>query len=96
MRELFIGSHVRTLVMTMKEQLKNTVKGFAPKWSRDVYTVKRKKALPGNPNNFTYFVEGLTESFYRHELLWIPPNVDTEVYDLVGSKDATIYEDFSE
>ena len=96
MRELFIGSNVRVLVMTMKQQLSNTVKGFAPKWSRDVYRVKKKMALSGNINNFRYFVDGLTESFYRHELLWIPPVVDKQVYDLVGTKDSTIYEDFSD
>lgn len=97
LKELFIGSHVRTLVMTMKEQLKDSVKGFAPKWSKDVYVVTRKRALPGNINNFRYFLKGLTEGYFRHELLWIPPNVDSEVYDMVDwKKDASIYEDFSE
>ena len=97
LKELFIGSHVRTLVMTMKEQIKNTVKGFAPKWSKDVYVVERKRALAGNTNNFRYFLKGLTESYFRHELLWIPPSVDTEVYDMVDwKKDASIYEDFSD
>ena len=43
------------------------------------------------------FLKGLTESYFRHELLWIPPSVDTEVYDMVDwKKDASIYEDFSD
>ena len=97
LRELFIGSHVRTLQMTIKEQNQNKIKGFAPKWSRDVYTVSKKRALQGNPDNFKYYVSGLTDGFYRHELLWVPKETDTNVYDFVSeNKDATIYEDFSE
>ena len=95
LRELFIGSQVRVLLMTMKEQLRDKKKGFEAKWSRDVYVVNKKRALRGNPNNFRYFVRGLHEGFFRHELLWIS-KVDSEIYDLVGSKDSTFYEDFSD
>ena len=79
LRALFQGSRVRVLLMTFKEQVQNKTKGFAPKWSRDIYTVKKKTALQGNPNNFRYFLYGEKESYFRHELLWIPRNVDQEV-----------------
>ena len=47
LRALFQGSRVRVLLMTFKEQVQNKTKGFAPKWSRDIYTVKKKTALQG-------------------------------------------------
>ena len=56
LRALYQGSRVRVLLMTFKEQVQNKTKGFAPKWSRDIYIVSRKTALQGNPNNFRYFL----------------------------------------
>ncbi len=79
LRPLFPGSTVRILLMTFKEQVQNKVKGFAPKWSRDIYKVRKKTALQGNPNNFRYFLKGWTQSYFRHELLWIPREVDRGV-----------------
>ena len=79
LRPLFPGSTVRILLMTFKEQVQNKVKGFAPKWSRDIYVVNKKTALQGNPNNFRYFLKGTKQSYFRHELLWIPREVDQEV-----------------
>ena len=79
LRPLFQGSRVRVLLMTFKEQVQNKIKGFAPKWSRDIYVVNRKTALQGNPNNFRYFLYQEPESYYRHELLWVPREVDRDV-----------------
>ena len=79
LRPLFPGSSVRILLMTFKEQVQNKVKGFAPKWSRDIFTIRKKTALQGNPNNFRYFLREENQSYFRHELLWIPREVDQEV-----------------
>ncbi len=79
LRPLYQGSNVRVLLMTFKEQVQNKVKGFAPKWSRDIFIVKKKVALQGNPNNFRYFLYNERESYFRHELLWIPREVDRGV-----------------
>ena len=81
LRQLYIGSKVRVLLMTFKEQVQNKTKGFAPKWSRDIFTVRKKTALQGNPENFRYFLEGEKESYFRHELLWVPRNTDTTIVD---------------
>ena len=92
LRKLEVGHHVRVLLMTRKEQLDTSKKGFRPKWSRKVYTVLRKTALQLNPNNFRYFV-GSNQSYYRHELLWVPKETDTEVIaGLVGQKSSLIEE----
>ena len=94
LRELFPGSHVRILLMTMKEQLQDKVKGFQEKWSRTIFRVRRKQALQGNPSHFRYFLHGEAESYFRHELLWVPSNTDTEVLDgYVVHKEKLIAED---
>jgi len=59
------------------------LKGFTPKWSRDVYTIKKKVALAGNPNNFRFHLHGDSESYFRHELLWVPRKVDNETIDFI-------------
>ena len=38
-------------------------------------------ALQGNPDNYRYFLEGERESYFRHELLWVPRNTDTTILD---------------
>ena len=92
LRKLLVGHSVRVLMMTRKEQLDTSKKGFRPKWSREVYTVLKKTALQLNPNNFRYFV-GSNQSYYRHELLWVPKETDTEVIGgLVGQKSSLIEE----
>ncbi len=89
------GDKVRVLMMTLKEQVTNKKKGFTEKWSRDVYKVRRKQALQGNPGAFRYFVWNDSESYFRHELLKIF-SVDPEVYELVGGPENVIAEDWSE
>ena len=81
LKPLFIGSRVRVLLMTFKEQVQNKTKGFAPKWSRDIYLVRKKTALQGNPNNYRYHLEGAAEGYFRHELLKIPGRLDDDVVD---------------
>ena len=74
----------------MKEQLTNSKKGFTPKWSRDIWTVRKKVRISGNPNNFRYFLvdDPDNDGFFRHELLKIPKTTDTEVLDLTNWKKA--------
>ena len=83
LKPMFKGSRARVLMMTRKEQVTGSLKGFAPKWSRDVYTVRKKVALQGNPSNFRYFLHGVDESYYRHELLKIPRKLDLYTMDYI-------------
>ena len=78
LRPLEVGHNVRILLLTRKQQLDTSQKGFRPKWSRKVYTVLRKTALQLNPNNFRYYV-GSSQSYYRHELLVVPRITDSQV-----------------
>ena len=76
---LNVNDTVRKLMMTRKEQETNKTKGFAPKWSEELYTVLRKTALRKNEFAFRYDI-GLPDTFYRHELLKIHGDrVDNEV-----------------
>ena len=75
---LFVGDTVRLLKMTRKEQEQNKIKGFAPKWTKRLYTVIRKTHLRKNEFNFRYDI-GLPDTYYRHELLKIRGDVDQEV-----------------
>ena len=83
--ELKVGHAVRVLLWSRKEQAQNAIKGFTAKWSKDVYTVLRKTAIPKNRNNYRYYV-GTNQTFYRHELLKIPRQVDTQTYDMVSHR----------
>ena len=84
--ELRVGHSCRILLMTRKEQVDVKMKGFRPKWSRRVYRVLKKTKLQLNPNHFRYYV-GSNQSYYRHELLYIPHVTDTEVvHGLVGGE----------
>ena len=80
--KLNVGDAVRILMMTRKQQAQNSIKGFTAKWSREVYTVLKKTAIPRNKQNHRYDV-GTHQSYFRHELLKIPQNVDTETPDLI-------------
>ena len=86
LKPLFKGSRVRVLLMTHKEQVTNSKKGFTEKWSRDVYTVKKKIAIRGNKLNFKYWVHGDSDFYYRHELLKLPGKLDDEILDLIHTK----------
>ena len=48
LRPLFVNDTVRLLKMTRKEQEQNKIKGFAPKWSKRLYTILRKTRLRKN------------------------------------------------
>ena len=82
LKPLPIGTTVRVLMMTRKQQAGGGIgakyKGFAPKWSKDRYTILKRTGLQKNPGVFRYFV-GLHQSYYRHELLRVPKNLDKEV-----------------
>ena len=82
LKELKVGNAVRVLLWSRKDQAANTFKGFTAKWSVEVYTVLRKTAIPKNRNNYRYYV-GTDKSYFRHELLKIPREVDTQTYDMV-------------
>jgi len=82
---LNVGDAVRILMMTRKQQAQNSIKGFTAKWSREVYTVLKKTAIPRNRSNHRYQV-GTHQSYFRHELLKIPRNVDTEAPDMLSHR----------
>jgi len=62
-----VGDSVRLLKMTRKEQETNKIKGFAPKWTRRLYTVLRKTKLRKNPYAHKYDL-GLPDTYYRWEI----------------------------
>ena len=80
LKPLKVGNVVRVLQMTRKEQLapKSYQKGFAPKWTKEAYTVLKRTALRMNPGVYKYDI-GLHTSYYRWELLKIPKWLDSEV-----------------
>jgi len=78
MRKIEVGDHVRVLVMDRKKQQTGGLKGFQPKWSTDTFTVLKMTRLRNNNEMFRYFV-GLHQSYYRHEILWIPKKVDKDI-----------------
>ena len=80
LKPLKVGNVVRVLQMTRKEQLapKSYQKGFAPKWTKEAYTVLKRTALRMNPGIFKYSI-GLHTTYYRWELLKIPKWLDSEV-----------------
>ena len=79
LKPLFRGNYVRVLNMTRKEQITNKTKGFAPKWSRRVYQVRKKLAIAKNKTQFRYYLEENANFYYRHELLKIPKKLDKKV-----------------
>ena len=91
LRPLFVNDTVRLLKMTRKEQEQNKIKGFAPKWSKRLYTVLRKTRLRKNEYVFRYDI-GLPDTYYRHELQKIRGgHVDTGVPNqYVRYKEVTI------
>ena len=95
LQPLFKGNRVRVLLWTMKEQLTNSKKGFTPKWSRDIWTIKKMVRLAGNPNNFRYFLkeDNDREGYFRHELLKIPKALDDQPLDMTDWKKSKIVRD---
>ena len=77
LKPLYTGQTVRILEMTRKDQEKFH-KQFAPKWSKKKYTVLKRTGLRRNPGVFKYSI-GLTQTYYRHELLLIPKKTDVQV-----------------
>jgi len=73
------GDSVRKLEMTFKDQAKGARKGFEEKWSRKVYQVLGKTGLNRNKHVFRYRIGDPKRTYYRHELLLIPKEVDSEV-----------------
>lgn len=73
---LKMGDHVRKLEMTYKQQIKNERKGFEEKWSRRVYEVLKKTALNRNRHVFRYSIGDPKRTYFRHELLLIPKEVE--------------------
>ena len=72
---LYVNDTVRLLKMTRKEQEQGKIKGFAPKWTKRIYTVLRKTALRKNEFAFRYDI-GLPDTYYRTSFsrsgTWIP------------------------
>jgi hypothetical protein len=61
--ELFVGSTVRALRMTRKEQVTGKVKGFAPKWSTTVYRVSKMLPIAKNNDHYRYYWKDRLHSF---------------------------------
>ena len=81
--QLFVGNFVRILQMKRKEQITNSIKGFAPKWSKDVHVVRKKTVIAKNKDHFRYYLQNVYDFYYRHELLKIPKLLDKKV---IGGK----------
>jgi hypothetical protein len=81
------GDSVRKLEMTFKDQATGKLKGFQEKWSRRIYQVLGKTALNRNKHVFRYRIGDPKRTYYRHELLLIPKEVDSEIlrYSTSGS-----------
>ena len=92
-----VGGYVRALQMTRKEQASNSKKGFAPKWTEDIFRVVRRQRIR-NSEHFRYFLDRPgpirgQKSYYRHEVLHIPgpepdrttgpSQIDPQSYDVV-------------
>jgi hypothetical protein len=95
LKALKVGDTVRVLQMTRKEQLapKSYQKGFAPKWTKEAYTVLKRTALRMNPGVFKYSI-GLHTSYYRWELLKIPKWLDSEVPDGFVRHESHLFGDY--
>ena len=92
MRPIFVGNNVRLLLMTRKEQVipKTHQKGFAPKWSKEVFTVIKMIPIPKNKDVYRYYI-GRGQPYYRHELLLVPRVTDRQVYgDKISKKENVI------
>ena len=96
--ELNIGDRCRLLMMTRKEQvssLHSYHKGFAVKWSKQIYLVLRKTRLRKNHDVYNYYLDPPAPNKkprYRHELLKIVKRLDTEVpYMKKGSLKPILY-----
>ena len=93
--DLHVGSKVRLLKMTRKEQETNKMKGFAAKWTKRIYTVQKKQKLRKNQFTFRYDI-GLADTFYRHELLKVRGAfVDQDVPNLVRYKEVSIGDEYN-
>ena len=92
-KPLRVGDSVRTLQLTFKEQVSKSTKGFSEKWSRSVFLVEKKQALAGNPGQWRYWLWGSSEGYFRHELLKVPKETDTEVLDLVSHQEKALWEE---
>ena len=81
LKPIEVGKTVRVLMMTRKQQkggMGAKFKGFAPKWSKDTFTVLKRTHLRKNKDAFRYFV-GSHQSYFRHELLVVPKHTDRTV-----------------
>ena len=76
---LHVGDNVRKLEMTFKDQASKKLKGFQEKWSRRVYQVLGKTALNRNKHVYRFRIGDPKRTYYRHELLLIPKEVDDQV-----------------
>ena len=100
LRPIVVGNYCRILKMTRKEQEQNKMKGFAPKWSTQVYRVHKKLPIPKNKENFRYYVsqvpsgDRVKDFYYRHELLKIPKILDKKVVKgLITHKEVVVAPD---
>ena len=87
---------VRKLLMTLKEQRTNKLKGFQAKWSKRVYSVLFITSLRRNTSIKRYTIsEPKGRTYYRHELLKIDEFVDREVLKIDGSTNLEVLDFYS-
>ena len=93
---LKVGDRVRRLMMTFKEQISGSRKGFQEKWSRKIFEVLGIHALRRNKFAKKYRIGDPKRTYYRHELLLIPDKVDQEVIRFPTTKGQVLGEDIWE
>ena len=89
------GDSVRKLEMTFKDQATGKLKGFQEKWSRKIYQVLGKTGLNRNKHVFRYRIGDPKRTYYRHELLLIPKEVDSDILRFSASGSHLVQDEYT-
>ena len=89
---LLQGQKCRFLTWTRKEQVEGKKKGYSEKWSRSIHTIRKMIRIQQNKDVFKYYLTDMPNYFWRHELLKVGNNVDTDVPKLFELREKGIYE----
>ena len=73
------GNTVRFLTWTRKEQVEGKVKGYSEKWSRSLHKVRKMIRIKQNRDVFKFYISDMPNYFWRHELLKVVGEVDSEL-----------------
>ena len=83
---LFVGSKVRHILWTFKQQVDSKMKGYLPKWSIKIFTVNKITRRKNNTNLYIYRLKDHKRFFHRHELLLCDTNIDRTVPEFEFNK----------